>query len=105
MASSRGPRPEFTAEGAPLLRVDDVLVLRPWSGAWLIDFTTVVAGSTRHSAVSIGRHRDLDRLLIDPGGPELRTEDARGGPRDGRAGGLGHPPAAYHPGPSSEACS
>jgi hypothetical protein len=48
-----------------LLRIDDVFLVRGSSGAWLLDFTAVVAGRSKQVAVHIGRRRDLDLLLVE----------------------------------------
>ena len=65
MTTTQRPRLEKTTSGAPLLRIDDVFLVRGRSGAWLLDFTAVVAGRSKQVAVHIGRRRDLDLLVVE----------------------------------------
>jgi len=56
---------ERSASGGPILRLDDALLLRGGRATWLLDIDVKVGGGHRRLQVPIGRHKVLDRLILE----------------------------------------
>jgi hypothetical protein len=63
--SHRRPVVERSESGGPILRFDDVLLVRGSRGTWLLDLQTQLGGAHRRLQVPIGRHKVFDRLATE----------------------------------------
>jgi len=71
---------ERSAGGGPILRCDDVLLLRGDRGTWLIDLQVKVGGVQRRLQVPIGRHKALSRLATEIDRAEAEQDALAGSP-------------------------